>query len=274
MAAWIAPRFRAEGPASLFLDEDGVTLSAQDKPYGPSTETVITDQRMDWAVWSPYGDAFFLSNPSGTWLNGTEQILDVGGAMHFTLNGRNLVVSTSDGWTFVDFEPVDPPDDSEKISNWSTLTSAGLGPVRIGMTVNELEAVLGSNVTFDALSTPPGELQEGQCVSINAEVHAGVRMLGSATGDGSAVLTRIYAEGPWRTPSGLQIGNPEADVFAKLPDQVDVRHHAYDTSGFYLTFQPSDPTDPNTVRFITGHGRIRAISVGDREWIRLVEGCA
>lgn len=224
-------------------------------------------------VWSPFGETFFVSSPDGTWLNGDDLMLDAGGGLQMSDDGSTLVVTAGDGWHFLTFERLDLSDDADYerfITPWTPLTSAGLGPIRIDMTVSELADVFGRELTIDAIGDPT---RVDECVWVVEEVHPGVRILGSSTGD-DAVITLIYASGPWLTPSGIQIGMTRDQVMETFPDQIAARPHEY-INGEYLTFIPADPGDPNTVQFVTGEDdRVYEIKVGYRGWVPAVEGCA
>ncbi len=158
-----------------------------------------------------------------------------------------------------------PPDDA-------VLSSAGLGPIRIGMTVNELSAELGVDLSIDTID---GNVA-GACGSVAAttSIARDVWILVELTSPDDGIIRRVSTfAGPWFTPSGITVGSTQQDVLETFPGQIEERPHVY-VDGTYMRFLPNNADDPNTVEFVNEDGVIAEIRVGDRDWVGLIEGCA
>jgi len=171
---------------------------------------------------------------------------------------------------------IDAPADSTVSANWppseSQLSSSGLGPLRIGMTVSELATELGVPLSIETLSEPTvggcGEIRASDALSND------LRILVELTRETDGIVRRVSVRSTtWSTPSGGVVGLTEQQILDLFPGQIESIPHAY-VEGTYLTYQPADASDPNTVRFVNESGRIAEIHAGDRAWVGLVEGCA
>lgn len=172
-----------------------------------------------------------------------------------------LLTDPTAGWEFDAW----PPDDA-------VLSSAGLGPIRIGMTVSELEAELGVDL---AIETIDGNVA-GACgqVAPTTSIARDVWILLELTGPDDAIIRRVSTfSGPWFTPSGITVGSTQQDVLETFPGQIEESPHVY-RDGTYMRYLPNNAADPNTVEFVNEDGTIAEIRVGDRGWVGLVEGCA
>ena len=157
-----------------------------------------------------------------------------------------------------------PPDDA-------VLSSAGLGPIRIGMLVSELEAELGTDLTVETIDDI-----RNACgwIATTTAIAREVFIIVEATGGGEGIVRRVSTVGgPWFTPSGITVSSSQQDVIETFPGQIEERPHVY-TDGTYMRFLPNDADDPNTVEFVNEGGRIAEIRAGDRDWVGLIEGCA
>lgn len=172
-----------------------------------------------------------------------------------------LLTDPTAGWQFDAW----PPDDA-------VLSSAGLGPIRIGMTVSELEAELGTDLTIETID---GNVA-GACGQVvpTTSIARDVWILLELTGPDDAIIRRVSTfSGPWFTPSGITVGSSQQDVIDTFPGQIEERPHVY-TEGTYMRFLPTNADDPNTVEFVNEGGTIAEIRVGNRDWVGFVEGCA
>lgn len=158
-----------------------------------------------------------------------------------------------------------PIDDKE------ILSSAGLGPIRIGMLVSELEVELGVDLDLITIDLAVA----GECGMIQSTVDRDVSVLVELVSPEDAVIRRVEVfSDRWQTPSGIRVGMSEQQVLDTFPGQIDAQPHVYAEDGQYLTFVPNDANDPNTVEFVTEFGEVVQIRAGDRSWVSLVEGCA
>lgn len=158
-----------------------------------------------------------------------------------------------------------PPDDA-------VLSSAGLGPIRIGMSVSELSAELGVDLSIETID---GNVA-GACGSVAAttSIARDVWILVELTSPEDGIIRRVSTfSGPWFTPSGITVGSTQQDVIETFPGQIEESSHVY-VDGTYMRYLPTNADDPNTVEFVNEDGIIAEIRVGDRDWVGLVEGCA
>ena len=138
----------------------------------------------------------------------------------------------------------------------------GVGPLKVGMSITEVNRVLESNLK------PPTELLHGDCYGIEPQV-PGVTMLMFEYGK----LKRIEIENPGlKTIRGIEVGQAKRrmhDVYGKL---VKVEPDQYDPdSDQYLTIYSRDGR--LAMRVLVHSGTIGAIHVGSRRQVEYVEGC-
>ena len=172
-----------------------------------------------------------------------------------------LLTDPTAAWEFAAW----PPDDA-------VLSSAGLGPIRIGMTVNELAAELGVDLEIETIDGNTA----GACgwVAATPSIARDVWILVELTSPDDGIIRRVSTfSGPWFTPSGITVGSTQQDVITTFPNQIEERPHVY-TEGTYMRFLPNNADDPNTVEFVNEGGTIAEIRAGDRNWVGLIEGCA
>lgn len=153
------------------------------------------------------------------------------------------------------------------------MTADGWQKVRMGATLDELNAALGTSLTMDG----NGEYAENNCTFLNVATAPGQPSV--MYSNGKVVRLSLFAPGT-TTYGGLQVGDKAAkvrDVFGA--DVVATPHKYEDAPAEYLTIwmkAPTSPDDPSArgVRFETGgDGMINAIHAGGTE-IELVEGCS
>lgn len=147
-------------------------------------------------------------------------------------------------------------------SAW-TVSAAGLGPVRAGMTIAEAGRVLGT-----ALSVSP---EAASCAYVRpAGVPPGVSFM---IVDGRVARVNIDS-GSVRTTAGAGIGDGEARIRSLYPGRVEVQPHKY-TDGHYLVVTPSAPDDSTTrIIFETDGQRVTRYRAGRLPMVAWVEGCA
>lgn len=168
-------------------------------------------------------------------------------------------------------EPIAPAaSPATPASGANTLNAEGFGPLRIGMSLAEVEAALGPDANPEAVGGPepevcdqfrPARAPEGLLVMIERGVLTSVR------------LTRSSAA---TTDSGVSIGDSEADVRAAYPT-LDEQAHAYEAApAKYLTAWSGaarSTPDARGLRFEIGqNGRVSSITGGGPS-IQYVEGC-
>lgn len=142
------------------------------------------------------------------------------------------------------------------------LTPAGLGPVRIGMSVSELETIPGLAVSVEPRArTGCGyALPDGSSPGVAIMLDAGR-------------VVRIDVEEPRiRTEAGVGVGDGESAVLAAYgPDRVASTAHEYVPGGHYLTVSP--PLGGTVIVFETDGAVVTSIRVGRRPHVTYTEGC-
>ena len=160
----------------------------------------------------------------------------------------------------------------QRLTADSRLSLEGVGPVRIGMTLNEASTAAG--VPIRRLDMPPGP-----------ECRYAVPDRASGTGDelgfmvvnGRIVRIDVGILGPdrIRTVSGMGKGNTEAEVRATYPGRIRVEPHPYTPNGRYLVYLPGDPGLRHLgMIFETVDGQVRTFRAGLAEEVSWTEGCS
>ena len=145
----------------------------------------------------------------------------------------------------------------------SRLRLDGLGPVRVGMTLDEARRVAG--VTLEA--------SENEHCRVLRSTAAGFPVHLIAEG-GERVNLVIVSEGPIRTVSGIAVGSTEAQVKAAYPGQIEIRPGA--PGPHRIVYRPRDPglASFSLVFQIDASGRVQAMKAGLRAQTEADENCA
>jgi hypothetical protein len=144
----------------------------------------------------------------------------------------------------------------------------GVGPLRIGMSFDQVNAAVGGVLQ----RTPAERLPTAGCEQIAVPGHRGVVLM--ITNDG---LERIdFLEPGAATMAGVAVGAPVAQVLAAYP-HIDHKVHAYDGAEQYLTLQqPGTTTAAQTglaMRFVTAKGKVGEVIAGRLREVSYIEGC-
>lgn len=160
-----------------------------------------------------------------------------------------------------------------------TLRIDGIGPITIGMTLEEATAALGRPVRLDTGGLP-GPEDEAECGYAAADgVPEGLRFMLTRSGPTDAWrVNRIDVDRESRitTTEGIGVGATEADVtraYEGRPGGLAVEPHKYVPGGHYLVHDPDGP-DRLLLVFETDGARIVAFHTGRQTEARYVEGCA
>lgn len=150
------------------------------------------------------------------------------------------------------------------------MTADGWGPLRIGMTVAEITAALGPDANPGAVGGP----DPGQCDEFRPEnAPEGILVMVQR-----GVLTRISVSRneTIRTPEGLRIGDPEADVLAAYGTRARIEPHPYWPSpakSITVWHGPRVDANPRGIRFeIDAKGNVAHLRAGGPS-IEAIEGC-
>lgn len=236
----------------------------------------LTDGGMGWGAWAPGSTAVAFSG-DGYFVHSIETgvVVPLGDqrttAIFFGPDGRHVLTTEhnqGDGSRFGDVilttftDSVDP---DARFGQLSTVSSGGIANLRVGSTIEEVEADIGFKLTAS-----PSELEifGGDCYHVP---------IGPYT-------TLVFEQGVFRavktgapghvTPSGISVGTSEADLVATFPGQLDSTEHIYDPAITIYTFVPNDPTDTRNMVFTVHDGTVGSMAGGEDRWTYLAEGCA
>ncbi len=156
--------------------------------------------------------------------------------------------------------PVDSGSTSQQ--DW-TVTSAGIGSLKAGMTIAEMKAAAPDLVV-------PAKLQECDYVRVTSAPKGVGFMVESER------LSRVDVRNNTsvKTASGAGIGDTEDRIKSLYPGQVTVQPHKY-TDGHYLVVKPSNaPSGDLRIVFETNGKNVTEFRSGKTPAVEYVEGCS
>ena len=137
----------------------------------------------------------------------------------------------------------------------------GVGPVKIGMTLSQLNAILREKFSL------PSDKEEQRCFFVSPSKHPQISLMIE-----SGRLLRIDVDQTGvPTSEGIQVGDSEAHARHVYGPRMKVTPHFYTDTGHYLTVRSEDRR--YGVRFETDQGKITMFYSGTYEAIQYVEGC-
>jgi hypothetical protein len=137
----------------------------------------------------------------------------------------------------------------------------GVGPVKVGMTLSQLNTVLGEKFAM------PLEKDGQACFDVQSTKHPHVSFM---IEDGH--LSRVDVDAPGiTTTEGVQVGDPEAKALRAYGPRLKVEPHHYIDDGHYLTVRSSNGR--YGIRFETEKEKITSFYSGRFASVQLVEGC-
>ncbi len=156
----------------------------------------------------------------------------------------------------------------QKPADWvssAKLSLNGLGPIKIGMTLDEARAAIG-----DPLKPEPSADKECFYVAPSG-VPEGVSFMIT---DGR--VSRIDISSPaYQSMSGARVGQTQDQVIQLYAGRLEVSPHKYVESGKYLTFIPKDKEDMQyRMIFETDGKKITEFRAGKLPEVEYVEGCS
>ncbi|MBD2440544.1 hypothetical protein [Nostoc sp. FACHB-110] len=152
-----------------------------------------------------------------------------------------------------------------KLTNQSKVTINGIGPVRVGMTVNQAATAAGTRLV--------GSSPNNTCYYVSPQGQR--NQIGFMVTGGRIARVDIYKNSQITTVKGAKIGDTEARIKALYPGQIQVSPHNYVPKGHYLSFVPKDRSDRNyRVIFETDGKRVTLIRAGKLPEVEYVEGCS
>lgn len=158
--------------------------------------------------------------------------------------------------------PADP-----KISAEDTVTTGGLGPVRIGMNPQEANVAVGYGLAVD-------QFISGNCYYLSPEPV--LEDVGFMVNNGTIARVDIYSGSDVTTRSGARVGMTEQQILDLFGEKIQEAPHEYITGGKYLIFVPVDERDKNfRVVFETdANGIVVTYRAGRVPEVLWIEGCA
>jgi hypothetical protein len=143
-------------------------------------------------------------------------------------------------------------------SSWC-LGMGGLGPVRAGMTVEQVLAL----ADFSGIERRKAA---GECWYLRYGSDFALMIVG-----GRVARVELQKASTLATYSGARIGTTESELAAMYGPHLDVQPHKYDPAGHTLTLKSSG--GDYGLRFETSSGKVTAIQAGPWEHLNYVEGC-
>jgi hypothetical protein len=138
----------------------------------------------------------------------------------------------------------------------------GVGPVKIGMTLSQLNTVLHSKFSMPAAKDNQG------CFYVNPSKHPRIAFM---IEDGRLVRIDVEIAGV-ATSEGIQVGDSESRALRVYGFRLKVEPHAYTgPEGHYLTARSKDGRFGR--RFETDQGKITMFYAGRYKAIQYIEGC-
>lgn len=141
----------------------------------------------------------------------------------------------------------------------------GLGPVRVGMTIEAAAQALGR--PLEAATAP----SEACTLYAPASGFEGLDLL---VAEGTVARVDVNS-GPTTTVAGMAIGQTEAEAQRHYGNRLRVTQHDFVLGGHYLTLVPTDPGDAG-FRLVaeTDGSRITGMRAGRLPEVELSEVCA
>lgn len=184
-----------------------------------------------------------------------------------------VVVALFAGFYFVTKESNEPDQSGDagclECGRWGDLADSkvainGIGPVRVGMTVDEASTALGGIplVRCKRCSRSDG------CYYLEGPKGLTFMVKGDR-------MARVDVDGPeFRTVSGAKVGDTEAQVKDFYANRLKIEPHKYHKGGNYLVFVPKDSKDQAyRMIFETNGTVVTKYRAGRLPEVELVEGC-
>lgn len=157
----------------------------------------------------------------------------------------------------------------ERLSASSRLSLDGLGPVDIGMTLDQASAAAGTPIRI-----PPDDPHDGDCRYAYA---AGVPEVAFMVINGRIARVDVGDRSGRRvtTVSGVGVGDAEEAVKRTYPGRIRVEGHPYRPSGHYLVYVPADPALAHLSMIFETDGQVvTTFRAGMKGAVAQIEGCS
>ena len=138
----------------------------------------------------------------------------------------------------------------------------GIGPVRVGMTLTELNSVLHESFTM------PADKEQQPCFYVNTDRHPGVGFMIQ-----NRRVVRVDVDGPdTPTVEGVRVGDSEAKAMRAYGSRLNIEPNYYQPQEKYLTIRSANRR--YAIRFETDNGKIGRFYAGRLSAVLLIEGCS
>ncbi|MEG3977987.1 hypothetical protein QT970_25710 [Microcoleus sp. herbarium8] len=161
-----------------------------------------------------------------------------------------------------------------QLTERSKLAINGIGPIRVGMTLDEASRSAGIQLIKNARGS--GSFNEDLCSY--PQVKAGPKGISFMVAKGR--IARVDIDNDRTTTiAGAKIGNTQEQIIKLYPGQIKITPHPYVGSppqnGKYLTFVPKDAADKNyRIIFETSKNRVTRFRSGKLPEVEYIEGCS
>ncbi|MGB7708668.1 MAG: hypothetical protein WBL95_03830 [Microcoleus sp.] len=158
-----------------------------------------------------------------------------------------------------------------QLTDNSKLALNGIGPIRVGMTVDEASRAAGVRM----VKTLSAGRTEEYCAYF--ELEGGPKGISFMVINNRIPRVDISNERV-TTIKGAKIGDNEERIFSLYPGQIKATRHPYQglppRNGKYLTFVPKDAADKNyRIIFETANNRVMRFRSGKIPEVDYIEGC-
>lgn len=154
-----------------------------------------------------------------------------------------------------------------KLTDRSQVFINGIGPIRVGMTVNQAAQAAGTKL----VQIESGG-EEGGCFYFQPQREP--KGIGFMVIDRRIARIDIWENKRITTAKGAKIGDTETRIKSLYPGQIQVTPHTYVEKGHYLTFVPKDNADKiYRLLFETDGTRVTQYRSGKVAEVEAVEGC-
>lgn len=146
-----------------------------------------------------------------------------------------------------------------------TLSPDGFGPIKMNMTLKQIETASGLKLT--STKPDPQQAENDSCYYVSLKGLNNVSFMVSGN-----KIVRVNLTSPeYSTSKGAKIGDTESQVKAIYAGKLNVEPHHYDQKGHYLTL--FEKPDNRGIRFETDGKVITLIYSGNHEEVQYVEDC-
>ena len=160
-----------------------------------------------------------------------------------------------------------------QLTERSQLAINGIGPIRVGMKVDEASQSAGIKLISNGNS---GGTDEYQCSYVQPQIE--LKGISFMVTKGRIARVDISNQ-RITTIRGAKIGNTEEQIMKLYPGQIKVTPHPYQGrppyNGKYLTFVPKDEAEQNyRIIFETNKKLVTRFRSGKLPEVNYIEGCA